>query len=208
MIEALERPKDMPAFLSANKRSLKDFAFPEDMRRLVYTENAYQMRDEELLALIKERFPDEPHPSIRTVQTWRQDAKREWDEQRLAVVSKVLQRSANRIVPNAVAGLYAGFLNALDLLETSTQQGNLKVRVQALGRVNELGNNLLNQFRGGEPEGQIDLLRAEREGVRLLMSRGLTEEQAKEQWETMVGAYQAALPEPESDGENASPHPG
>lgn len=201
MIEALS-PQ---AIATRDKRCLRDFAYPEEMRDLVRSEYAYQMRDEEILALIAEKFPGVKLPSARTVQGWRLDAKREWDEQRLAVVSKTLWKSAHRVVPNSIAGLYEGMLNALDLMRTATAEKNDRVRLQAQRNVGDLGEKLLNQFRGGPAEGASPLeLGSVREKAILKMLESGTfasREQAEATFSAWVEGTAAVVEEQALQGE-------
>jgi hypothetical protein len=148
MIEALSPQQQA----TVNKRCLRDFTWPAAMRRIVTDEFGFEQTDEQLLGRIKEAFP-EPWPSIRTVQDWRYAARREWDEQRLEVVSQVLWKSAHKAVPKAVASLYGALTNAYALMEEATRDGDVKTRLRAQSNVGDLGEKLLNQFRGGPAEG-------------------------------------------------------
>lgn len=149
-------PRDIKALSVQERRPFTAYAWPEGMRRIIKAEHAYECSDEELLAKIREEFPEGVEgrwPSIRTVKDWRLEARREWDEKRLDVVSEVLWKSAQKAVPRAVASLYGALTNAYALMETATERGDDKVRLQAQRNVGDLGEKLLNQFRGGPAEG-------------------------------------------------------
>lgn len=180
MTEALERP-DYKAVLRENRVSLRDFSFPKAMREIVRTDNAFWLKDEEILALIQERFPDQPHPSLRTIQTWRLDAKDAYDKERLRIVSETLWRSANRIVPDAIAGMYDAFCDAHAQLQEARKRGDDAGRYRAQRNVGDLGTRLLAEFRGGPAEGAsaVSPELIEAAAVRQLIERGVCKDEAE-----------------------------
>lgn len=198
-MQAAERPRDVKTHAIVNRRPFREYQWPEGMRRCVTAEFAYEQTPETILARIKELFPegvDGQFPSLRTIGDWKYAARREWDEQRLAVVSKTLQRSSNRIVPHAVAGMYEGFLDALDALRAmSGPSGDMKLRLQAQRNVGDLGEKLLNQFRGGPAQGEsaVDITL---EQVQLIAAQKLVNEgkaatlaEALDMFNRLTGAY-------------------
>lgn len=180
MVEAL----DIRTELVQNRRSLRDFSHPQAMRDWIVEEHAYQLKPEEILARIRKDFPDVAEtdlPSLRTIADWRLQARREWREECHRVMAATLGKAAKRAVPDTLAFLFSALSNQHELMEEATLANDWKTRTNAAMAVGKIGNDLLNQFRGGPAEGAsaVSPELIEAAAVRQLIERGVCANEAE-----------------------------